>query len=107
LNTLDLDVRHGDNSCVHHLFDGWDQTRQVFSRIHDGYDNGLVVNQQMCPVDFGGHAKPFQIAEHGGAGDLDLAALRHDGFIERLAFVSVAFGTVDTKKLSWLSQGHR
>jgi hypothetical protein len=58
-------------------------------------------------MNFGVLAKTLQTAEHGGSGNLELQAFLHDSLIERLPFVSIRFGAVDTEKFSWLSQGHR
>src|SRR5471030_1506356 len=57
-------------SCrVHHGFDFGNQPLQVFRRIHNGDDHGLILPDEAMAVDLGGLAVPFKAAKYRGARD--------------------------------------
>ena len=43
LKSHNLDVRHGDQACVEHVIDYWNQLVNVFFGVHDRNQNGLIV----------------------------------------------------------------
>ena len=59
-----------------------------------------------CAVNFGRLAVPFETAEYGGAGDLQLAAFFDYGFIERIAVEAVALRKVKPQQLGGMRGSH-
>jgi hypothetical protein len=51
----------------------------------------LVLSHHVVAMDFRRFAKALETAKHGRARDFQLFAAMHDGFIERLSIVSIAW----------------
>src|SRR5580658_82461 len=93
--------------CVHHLFHHRRQAGQVLSGVDNRNQNGLIVARETMLMHLGCLAVTFETAEDGGAGDLHLPALIHDGLIQRLPAVAVGFRNVNSQQLSGLYRRHR
>ena len=94
LNANHLYLRHGHHSNIDHLFNDGHECGDSGGSIHDGDLDGRLVPAFHPPQD----RRP---------GDLQFAALRHNGFVERLALVAVGFGDVNPQDPSGLALLHR
>lgn len=67
----------------------------LFGQIHDLDDHRRVGGklEDFCGVHAAGLSEAERAAQHGGAGEMQLAGFHHDGFVKRL--VAVAVGVTD------------
>ena len=101
-----LHLRNRNNAGIHHRLDHRNQRIQLVRRIHDRDKNRLVTSNQVRSMHLRAFAVALQAAKDGGAGDLHLAALIHDGLVQRLALVAIGFLQVNSQELSGLFRQH-
>jgi hypothetical protein len=104
----DLHLLQGDQPARHHAIQDGQECVDVVLAV-DNLDQQRQVFRE--PQDFRGVqparlAEPHRTAQHGGAGEVQLARLHHDRFIERPAVAMVALADEDAERNGLIGNLH-
>src|SRR6185369_3196474 len=94
------DLVHRYHPASHHSVEHPKERLDLFLTVHDFDDHRQVhrKTKNLGRVEAAGFAKAHRTAQHRCAGQVHLARLEHDGFVERLVLPTVAFADKDAQQ---------